>query len=257
MAAKIIAVASTKGGVGKTTIALQLAINRALRGGDVWLVDGDRQKTSMMALALRDQQGAVPGIACASYPDGKLLRSQVRLQRDKWDYIVIDVGGFDSTTLRASLSICDALVVPYQPRSFDIWGLSQMSNLVHEAFEMRDEFPVYALLNSADAAHTADNQDAQDAVSEFPEMTLLPCALGRRKAFATASGFGLSVSELKTKDRKAISEINELLDAVFGKDEPLQKECAVSESEDKASDFKNDTQREAIGDISEEPKQEE
>ena len=63
MAAKIIAVASTKGGVGKTTIALQLAINRSLRGGDVWLVDGDRQKTSMMALALRDQHGAVPGLS--------------------------------------------------------------------------------------------------------------------------------------------------------------------------------------------------
>ena len=223
MTAKIIAVASTKGGVGKTTIALQLAINRALRGGDVWLVDGDRQKTSMMALALRDQQGSVPGIACASYPDGKLLRSQVRLQKNKWDYVVIDVGGFDSTTLRASLSICDALVVPYQPRSFDIWGLSQMSNLVKEAFETRDEFPVYALLNSADASNTADNTDAQEAVREFPEMTLLPCSLGRRKAFATASGFGLSVSELKVKDRKAISEINALLDAVFVETEEPEK----------------------------------
>ena len=39
----IVTVGNTKGGVGKTTIAVNLAIARALAGRDVWLIDGDRQ----------------------------------------------------------------------------------------------------------------------------------------------------------------------------------------------------------------------
>ena len=97
MTAKIIAVANTKGGCGKTTIALQIAIARALKKKDVWFVDGDRQQTATMALSLRAaQKKNSTTLACASYSDGNLLRSQVLLQRDHFDTIVIDVGGFDS-----------------------------------------------------------------------------------------------------------------------------------------------------------------
>ena len=46
----IITVGNTKGGVGKTTIALNLAIARALQGRDVWLIDGDRQGTAQTAI---------------------------------------------------------------------------------------------------------------------------------------------------------------------------------------------------------------
>ena len=41
----IITVGNTKGGVGKTTLTVNLAIARALAGRDVWLIDGDRQST--------------------------------------------------------------------------------------------------------------------------------------------------------------------------------------------------------------------
>ena len=64
MKPKIIAVAATKGGVGKTTIALQLAIAKAKKGADVWLIDGDRQRTATIALTLRDSQKVKPLVAC-------------------------------------------------------------------------------------------------------------------------------------------------------------------------------------------------
>ena len=85
----IIAIGNTKGGVGKTTLAVQLAITRALEGREVWLVDGDRQGTAAAAIAARAEAGKQPGIACAQYPDGPTLRAQVQQQRDKWGDIEI------------------------------------------------------------------------------------------------------------------------------------------------------------------------
>ena len=61
----ILTVGNTKGGVGKTTLAVQLAIARALAGREVWLIDGDRQGTAAAAIAARAEAGRQPGIACA------------------------------------------------------------------------------------------------------------------------------------------------------------------------------------------------
>jgi chromosome partitioning protein len=219
MSPKIIAVANTKGGVGKTTVALQIALARALNGLDVWYVDGDKQQTGLMALTLRDTQNVKAQISCASYPNGVLLGRQVLQQADKWDVIVIDVGGYDSPQMRTALSVCDLLIIPFQPRTFDTWALSQMSTLLEEvSVQRRSELPAYAILNCADPNTSADNREAVAALEDYPNIKYLDCPLCRRKSFATASGFGLSVAELKTKDPKALAEVNNLVMAIFGED---------------------------------------
>ena len=220
MAPKIVAVANTKGGVGKTTVALQLAVARARQGKDVWLVDGDRQQTASMALTLRDTQPVDVFVNCASYSNGTLLGKQVQGQADKWDTIIIDVGGFDSTTMRMALAVSDVLIVPFQPRTFDTWALSQMSALIDEVVVLRNNVPLpaYAIINAADTNKSSDNQEAAEALSDYPNIQLLDCPLGRRKAYANASGLGLGVSEVKTKDLKAIGEVNRLVAAIFGND---------------------------------------
>ena len=49
----IIAVANTKGGTGKTTTAVQLALYRQSLGHEVWLVDGDEQQSALTAVSIR------------------------------------------------------------------------------------------------------------------------------------------------------------------------------------------------------------
>ncbi|MGM2743236.1 hypothetical protein, partial [Bacillus cereus group sp. Bce013] len=88
-------------------------------------------------IAARAEAGKLPGIACAQYPDGPTLRAQVQQQRDKWQDIIIDVGGRDSTALRAALILADVLVVPFAPRSYDVWALEDMAALVDEARSVR------------------------------------------------------------------------------------------------------------------------
>lgn len=212
----IVTVGNTKGGVGKTTLAVQLAIARALAGRDVWLIDGDRQGTAASAIAARAHAGRLPGIACAQYPDGPALRTQVQQQRDKWQDIIIDAGGRDSTALRAALVLSDVLIVPFAPRSYDVWALDDMAGLIDEARSVRDGLRCYAIMNQADPGEkSTDNADAAAAVGDVPQFEYLPFPIRRRKAFSNAGGAGLSVSELQSRDAKASAEIDKLVSSVF------------------------------------------
>lgn len=210
----ILTVGNTKGGVGKTTLALNLAIARALAGRDVWFIDGDRQGTGQIALTIRAENNISPFIACAQYADGATLRQQVKQTGGKFEDIVIDVGGRDSSALRASLMITDVLIIPFAPRSLDVWALSDMSHLVEEAQALRGDFPVYAVLNNADATSN-DNAEAIEALADYPLLQYLNSPIKRRKSIATSAGKGLSVLEFSPKDAKASEEIQSLIDIVF------------------------------------------
>ena len=214
MNGKIITVGSTKGGVGKTTLALNIAIARALAGRDVWLIDADRQGTASTALAIRGEAGKLPAIATAHYADGGQLRTQLLHQRDKFQDIVIDAGGRDSTALRAALVLSDLVLVPFQPRSIDVWAVADIAALIEEARAMRDGLQALAVLNMADTAGT-DNEDAAAALADYPAISYLATPIRRRKSIANAAGNGMSVLEQTPRDDKAIAELNALLQAIY------------------------------------------
>lgn len=214
MNGKIITVGSTKGGVGKTTLALNIAIARALAGRDVWLIDADRQGTASTALAIRGEAGKLPAIATAHYADGGQLRTQLLHQRSKFQDIVIDAGGRDSTALRAALVLSDLVLVPFQPRSIDVWAVADIAALIEEASAMRDGLQALAVLNMADTAGT-DNEDAAAALADYPAISYLATPIRRRKSIANAAGNGMSVLEQTPRDDKAIAELNALLKAIY------------------------------------------
>lgn len=212
----ILTVGNTKGGVGKTTLAVNLAVARALGGSDVWLIDADRQGTTQTAIAIRAEQGREPGIACAKYDDGPTLRAQMKQQAHRFQDVIIDAGGRDSTALRAALMLSDVLLVPFQPRSYDVWALADIAALVDEARSVRDGLKAFAVLNLADpGAHSTDNDDAASAVQDFQALQYLDAPIRRRKAFANAAGQGLSVLEAVPRDTKACSEIEHLISCIF------------------------------------------
>lgn len=209
----ILAVGNTKGGVGKTTLAVNLAILRVLAGRDVLLVDGDEQGTATSFTELRAEQIGAAGYTAVSL-QGAAVRTNIRQLGSKYDDIVIDVGGRDTGSLRAALTVANCLLVPVQPRSFDIWAIEKMAELVKEAREVNDDFKAMTVLNAADA-QGSDNDDAAAALSEIEGISYLPCAIVRRKAFPNAAASGRAVFEYQPKDHKAIEEINALAAALF------------------------------------------
>jgi chromosome partitioning protein len=129
--------------------------------------------------------------------------------------VVVDAGGRDSTALRAAMSLSDLLIVPFLPRSVDVWALADIAALVDEANGVRDDLRAYAVLNAADPGTSSDNTEAAAALADFPQLMLLDAPIRRRKAFANALGFGLSVSELAPRDPKACEELAALISRVF------------------------------------------
>lgn len=207
----IITVGNTKGGVGKTTLAINLAISYCLSGKDILLVDGDEQHTAMTFTDLRIEHLGKSDYTIVSL-QGASLRTQVRQLTSKYDDIIIDVGGRDTGSLRAALTVTDMLIIPVQPRSFDIWALEQVENLVKEARDIND-LTATVVLNAADA-QGKDNEEAANIINEMAELSLLPISIGRRKAFPNAAAIGRSVLEYFPKDSKAIEEVTALTKAI-------------------------------------------
>jgi len=211
----ILTVGNIKGGVGKTTLAVNLAIARTMAGHDVLLIDADSQRSALDFTNLRTEQVGTPGYTAVAL-GGTGMSTKVRQLSPKYDDVIIDAGGRDSSSLRASLLVAEVVLIPTHPRSLDLWAIEQTAEIVKEARETNSDLMALVVINGADS-QGLDNEQAADYVREIEGLKLLNITIGRRKAFANALGQGRSVLEVsnRDKDSKATNEMNELVAAIY------------------------------------------
>ncbi len=209
----IVSVVHTKGGVGKSTLAVNLAVARALAGKDVWLINGDKQRSALQTIAQRIAADRKPAIAASHYPDGKMLKSQVDLQASKYDDVIIESGGRDNTSLRASVMVADKVIIPVLPKNYELWAIDELDEILQDALIARPNIPIYAVLNMAKSAGSA-NQAALDYVADFPYIQILKTRIGRRDLFDDCAGKGMSVLEY-SRSHKAKDEMQAFVNEVF------------------------------------------
>jgi chromosome partitioning protein len=187
---------------------------RADEGRDVLLIDADDQETASDFTILRNERQ--PG--GAGYTSIKLTGSAVRTETQrlagKYDDIIIDTGGRDTASQRAALTVAEILLVPCLPRSFDIWTLEKVAQLVQDIRSVNPALRAYTFLNRADPAGP-DNEEAAEVLREASELVFLATPIIARKAFGKAAAQGLAVTELKPPDEKAIQEVRALFERVF------------------------------------------
>lgn len=204
-----------KGGSGKTTLSTNLAILLAQSGRDVLLIDADAQGSSADFSQMRSDNMGDIGYTAIQL-NGAAVRTEVAKLRSKYQDIVIDAGGRDTTSQRAALVVSDVFVAPFIPSSFDMWTLEPVIDMVEEMSPANPSLQAFAVLNGVDA-QGSEGEEAKEYINETNVLKLLDTPLGRRKAFRKAASQGLSVVEFKPADQKAIKEIKALFDALVNK----------------------------------------
>lgn len=213
----IVVVGGIKGGTGKTTIATNLAVCRSVYR-TVLLVDADEQRSLTdwadqreLWLKQNNYECEITTINLA----GKTVGPQLLKMSANYDDIIVDVGGRDTNSQRSALTVADVCVIPFKPRSLDIWTLGAVKGMIEEIRTVNPKLVCYALLNMADSKGT-DNIEATEILKEWEGIICLPQSIGNRKAFGNAATLGIGVIEgPKLLDRKAATEIDKLHYCVF------------------------------------------
>jgi chromosome partitioning protein len=205
----IYTIGGIKGGSGKTTIASNLAVMLHLKGRDVLFVDADDQETATDFTHWRNENLPNGAGYTAIQLANNAVRTEILKLKSKYDDIVIDTGGRDTTSQRAALTVSDVYIAPFIPRSFDMWTLEKVVRLIDEMRTAKPDLRAYAVLNKTDS-RGSDNDEAKEFLADTNSIILVEATLGHRKSFANAASKGLSVVEYKPADDKAIGEITAL-----------------------------------------------
>ncbi len=216
----ILTIGGIKGGVGKSLIATNLTVIRALSGLKILLVDADDQGTAgdwtdhRMGLGLTTPWTTIRLKSVA-------VRTEVLKLSSNYDDIIIDCGGRDTISLRAALTISDIFLVPFQPKSFDIWTASKVAALVADAKILNPKLVANCFINCG-GTRGNDNEVAMQILGKTEGLSLLETTIALRKAFSNATSEGMGIIEAR-KDEKAVSEMLALHDAIFGENETFNK----------------------------------
>jgi chromosome partitioning protein len=204
--ALIITIANRKGGVGKSTIATNLAVSLS-KQGRILLVDADEQKSAYNWNEYRQDKLNAIFVLDNLIDTLEPLNSQ-------YDFIIIDVAGRDSQILRESLLISDKLIIPTQASIVDLEVLEYVSDKVSQAHENNPELTACVVINKAPTNYrNTEAEQAQAYIAQFKDLQLLDTIIHDRKAFRDGFVESLAVSELN--DPKAKDELEQIVSEIL------------------------------------------
>ena len=207
---KVISILNQKGGVGKTTISVNLASAIAKKGKSVLLVDADPQGSALDWFASRsdEMEPLFPVVGCAK---PNLHKTIPDLGKGR-DVVVIDGAPRVTDLARAAIMASDLVLIPVQPSPYDVWAAEEVVKLIKEAQIYRPEIQAAFVINRK-IAKTAIGREIVDALEGF-EIEVLDSTLSQRVVYAESAAVGVAVFEQDSKSY-ATREVNRLAKEVL------------------------------------------
>ena len=207
----IIGLLNQKGGVGKTTLSVNLAASLARTGARLLLIDVDPQGSALDWAAAREGESLFSVIG---FPRATIHKEIGKIGRG-YDHIIIDGPPRVTDLARSAIMASDVVLIPVQPSPYDIWSVDEIVKLTEEARVYRDNQKVTFVINRK-IANTIIGRDVREALANYTIPTLA-AAVTQRVIFAEAVAQGRAVYELDPNG-PAAAEIeavtNELLEVL-------------------------------------------
>lgn len=193
---KVIAVVSQKGGAGKTTLALHIAVAAERAGLSAAILDMDPQGTAERWSEWRKEEP--PAVVAAKATT--LNRRIEQARAADGNLVVIDTPPLAQTEAREAARIADLILIPCRPSAFDLDAIRITADLANDIRK-----PAFVIVNAGPPHGTAVYRDVAETVERFG-LKVAPTRLAERAAFRHAVREGKSVQELEP-DSKAAEEV--------------------------------------------------
>ncbi|EJF85859.1 hypothetical protein ME1_01436 [Bartonella vinsonii subsp. arupensis OK-94-513] len=196
----IIGLLNQKGGVGKTTLSVNLAASFARAGARVLLIDGDPQGSALDWAAARED---APLFSVVGLPRATIHKEITQIGHT-YDHIVIDGPPRVTDLARSALMASDFVLIPVQPSPYDIWAADGIVKLIDEARVYKENLKSAFVINRR-IVNTAIGRDVGEALGGYP-VHVLSSSVAQRVIFAEAVAQGKAVYEVD-KQGPAAAEI--------------------------------------------------
>lgn len=203
MSAKLIVLANTKGGVGKSTLAGNLAWAFASKGHDVAVVDADPQASITKWCDLADE---VP-FDRFQLTTARVLHHQLPRLRKHHDLVIVDCPPIQGDVTTASLVQADLGLIPIQPSPFDVLAYSELVPLVQQARGINSKLRIFFVINQL-SRRTVLAREIEESLTDT-DVPLLRTRVHSRQIYRRVVASGGSVIHERGPARREILSLSE------------------------------------------------
>lgn len=188
---KVLTVMSQKGGTGKTTIALHLAVEATRNNQNTIIIDLDPQASASQWYDSRGKDPQVISVQAARLPT--ILEAA---KNDGIQLVIIDTAPHSESTALTAARIADFILIPCRPAILDLHAIRNSVDIAQIANKKR------AVVLNAVPAKGSLTKEAIEAVKAY-SVEVSPVQIGQRAAFVHALTNGLTAQEYEPNSKAA------------------------------------------------------